>query len=150
MRLSNLTGYPVLSTTDARELGRIDTVVIDPQSGLVTSYRLSGGNWLIPAEDAASLGADALMVDNAEVIVEPRDDVESRAVEHNLQIIGERALSDHGDELGTVADLEFDPETQEIESLSIGSRTVPGADLIGIGTYAVVVRDQDNEADQRR
>jgi sporulation protein YlmC with PRC-barrel domain len=150
MRLSELTGHPVISTADAQELGRVDTVIVDPRDRSVRAYRLSGGNWCIPAESTKSVGADAVMVEGADVIVEPRDELEQRAVERNLQIIGSRALTDHGNGIGTVSDLEFDTHTGKVESLSIGSTVVPGDELIGVGTYAVVVRDPYTDDDQRR
>jgi sporulation protein YlmC with PRC-barrel domain len=150
MRLSELTGHPVLSTADAQELGRVDTVVVDPRSRSVRAYRLGGGKWCIPTESTKSVGADAVMVEGADAIVEPRDDLEQRAVERNLQIIGSRALTDHGNEIGTVSDLDFDTETGRVESLSIGSNVIPADELIGLGSYAVVVRDPYANDDQRR
>jgi sporulation protein YlmC with PRC-barrel domain len=153
MRLSDLTGHPVISTDDAKELGRLDNVVIDPRSSTVQSYRLSGGKWVLPADATTSVGGDAVMVEAGDCIREPQSEIERRAVDRDLQVIGARVLSDHGNELGTVTDLEYDVRTGHIESIAVGSTHIPGDDLIGVGTYAIVVRDpyeNENETGQRR
>ena len=43
-----------------------------------------------------------------------------------------------GDEIGTVDDVEFDPETGEVTSLILASGDIAGTRLVGIGSYAVV------------
>jgi sporulation protein YlmC with PRC-barrel domain len=147
MQLTSLTGHPVISRADADELGRLDTVVIDPDSHAVRAYRLMGTDEVLPVEATNSVGADALMVEDGALLRPPHDDIERRAVEGDLQVLGARVLSDHGNELGTLNDLDFDPETGRIETLAIGSMQLPGDDLVGIGRYAVMVRDPNPDED---
>jgi sporulation protein YlmC with PRC-barrel domain len=49
-------------------------------------------------------------------------------------------LSDQGREVGSLDDVEIDDDGA-IVSLLVGDRRVEAADLLGIGTYATVVRD---------
>ena len=53
--------------------------------------------------------------------------------------MGKRILSSAGDELGEVDDVEFDPESGQIQPLIAGNQDIAGERLIGIGSYAVVV-----------
>lgn len=149
MRLTELTGHPVLSRSDARELGRLDNVVIDPNEHRISAYRLSGGRWVVPADGPGRIGHDAVMVDDPTDIREAQTDIERRAVDRDVQIIGARVLTDRGNEIGTVTDLEFDADSGHIEALSVGSERISGDDLLGVGTYAVVVLDPYQD-DQRR
>ena len=49
-------------------------------------------------------------------------------------------LTAGGDDIGTVDDVEFDADTGAITSLLLSSGDVSGARLVGVGSYAVVVR----------
>jgi sporulation protein YlmC with PRC-barrel domain len=49
-------------------------------------------------------------------------------------------LTEHGHFLGKVRDVEFDPANGRITSLMLKEAFVDGERLLGIGSYAVVVR----------
>ncbi len=52
-------------------------------------------------------------------------------------------LTTGGDELGHVADIEFDPDTGGLTSIVLREdAAISGDRLVGIGSYAVVVQEQ--------
>jgi sporulation protein YlmC with PRC-barrel domain len=52
-------------------------------------------------------------------------------------------LTSTGDELGKVADVDFDATSGALVSLLVdGGTEVEAARLVGVGSYAVVVRDE--------
>ena len=51
------------------------------------------------------------MVADESVQYLPRDDRERAAADGKLELVGKRALSDMGNDLGTVTDVQFDPVT---------------------------------------
>jgi sporulation protein YlmC with PRC-barrel domain len=55
------------------------------------------------------------------------------------QLLGKRVLSTGGDDLGKVADTEFDPDTGAVTALVLTSGEIAGTHLVGVGSYAVVV-----------
>ena len=57
-----------------------------------------------------------------------------------VRLIGHRVLDDHGRELGQVRDVEFDPADGSVVTLMLKDAYVDGDRLLGIGSYAVVVR----------
>ncbi|MGO9754615.1 MAG: PRC-barrel domain-containing protein, partial [Solirubrobacteraceae bacterium] len=65
---------------------------------------------------------------------------EHDAASGKLDAVGKRAVSDMGNDPGTVTDVLFDPETGAIESIVIGDREEPAASLLGAGSLAVIVR----------
>jgi sporulation protein YlmC with PRC-barrel domain len=143
MRLSELTWQPVITRGDAAELGRIANFVIDPSEARVCSYRLEGSNRLLPISAATAVGPDAVVVQDGTELHEPRSLVEQRAVEHDLQVLGARVLTDAGEELGRLHELQFDESTGMIEELDVQGRPVAGSELLGVGTHAVVVHEAD-------
>jgi len=75
-----------------------------------------------------------------DAVVRPaRDALEQRAEDNDLEILGKRVLTERGMELGSVTDVDFDPETGSVTSLLTKTETIAGQRLIGLGGYAVVV-----------
>jgi sporulation protein YlmC with PRC-barrel domain len=74
----------------------------------------------------------------------PSDDREQAAAAGKLELVGKRALSERGNELGELDDVTFDAGTGFLEDLLIGARRVPASSLLGCGSYAAVL-DESQE-----
>lgn len=132
----------VVNTATATRVARVDGFVVLPGPARVALLRLgkvSGPGSLLAWEDVQGFGPDAVTVATDAVIRPPRDDLEQRAENSDLEILGKRLLSEQGTELGTVTDVDFDPETGAVTSLITKTDTVAGQRLIGLGGYAAVV-----------
>lgn len=132
----------VVSTATATRVARVDGFVVRPGPARVVLLRLGkvrGHGTLLAWEDVQGFGPDAVTVATDAVIRPPRDDLEQRAEDNTLEILGKRLLSEQGTELGTVTDVDFDPETGAVISLITKTDTVAGQRLIGVGGYAAVV-----------
>jgi uncharacterized protein YrrD len=132
----------VVSTATATRVARVDGFVVLPGPARVALLRLgrvSGHGTLLAWEDVQGFGPDAVTVATDAVIRPPRDDREQRAENNDLEILGKRLLSEQGTELGTVTDVDFDPESGAVTSLITKTDTVAGQRLIGLGGYAAVV-----------
>jgi uncharacterized protein YrrD len=84
-------------------------------------------------------GPDAVTVADDAALHPPRDELEQRAEDRELEILGKRILTERGTDLGPVTDVDFDPETGAITTLITKTDTLAGDRLIGLGGYAVVV-----------
>jgi sporulation protein YlmC with PRC-barrel domain len=140
MLFSDVDGRKVVSTSNAETVGKVDDFVIDPNTRSVVALRLKkteSGDTLTWTNITA-VGADAVTVGDASVITAAG----GRAAEllgKDHRAVGKRVLTDLGDELGKVRDVDFDPADGAITAIRVGERDVPGEALIGIGSYAVVV-----------
>ena len=74
----------------------------------------------------------------------PSDNREQAAAAGKLELVGKRALSERGNELGELDDVTFDAHTGVLEDLLIGARHVPAGSLLGCGSYAAVI-DESQE-----
>ncbi len=70
-------------------------------------------------------------------------DREAGVVKGDLPLLGGRILTDRGDLVGALDDLEFDESTGAVEALVAGEETIAATRLRSIGSYAVVVAAQD-------
>ncbi|MGH4012178.1 MAG: PRC-barrel domain-containing protein [Pseudonocardiaceae bacterium] len=132
----------VVNTSTATRVARVDGFVVLPGPARVALLRLSkvsGAGTLLAWEDLQGFGPDAVTVGSEAVIRPARDALEQRAEDNDLEILGKRVLTERGMELGTVTDVDFDPETGAVTTLITKTETIAGERLIGLGGYAVVV-----------
>lgn len=143
-RFAAASGRNVVSRTTAEELGKLAHIVIDVKQRRVASLVVGKGRkaLLIPWEQVSGFGPDAIMIADETALLEPRDDREQAAAAGKLELLGKRALTDTGNDLGTVTDVVFDPDTGSIESILIDDRETPAASLLGAGSFAVIVRER--------
>lgn len=135
-------GRKVVSRASAEELGKVAHIVVDVKRGRVASIVVSKGrkDHLVAWEDVSGFGPDAVMVTDERALLEPRDDREGAAASGKLELIGKRALSDMGNDLGPVTDITFDPETGALETVVLGDREEPATSLLGAGSFAAVIQ----------
>ncbi len=134
----------VVDTATATRIARVDGFVVLPGPARVALLRLgkvSGAGTLLAWGDVQGFGPDAVTVATDAVIRPARDALEQRAEDNDLEILGKRVLSERGMELGTVTDVDFDPDTGSITTLITKTETIAGERLIGLGGYAAVVSD---------
>jgi len=132
-------GIPVLSKATAEEIGEVKHFVVE--NGRVHALHVEGGKHgrLVGWRDVA-FGDDAIVVENADVLRDANDDREARAMRGELVLMGKRVLSDVGDELGDLSDVTFEPDDGTIISMLVNGDVIDGERLVGVGSYAVVVR----------
>jgi len=132
----------VVNTATATRVARVDGFVVLPGPARVALLRLgkvSGAGTLLSWGDVQGFGPDAVTVATDAVIRPARDSLEQRAEDNDLEILGKRVLSEQGTELGTITDVDFDPETGAVTSLITKTEIIAGQRLIGLGGYAAVV-----------
>jgi sporulation protein YlmC with PRC-barrel domain len=145
MLFSRAKGHKVVASSTAGTVGRVSGFVVDPVTRSVVALRLKKaerGDFLRWA-DLVAFGADAVTVTDDSVIGDGGPDVAALAGKAH-RVLGKRVLTSGGDELGRVDDVDFDPGTGTVSALVLGkggSGEVAGDRLLGIGSYAVVVRE---------
>ena len=134
-------GRRVVSRASAVEVGALSRLVVDVATGQVTALVVDKGRKARIVEWAAlsGFGPDAVMVADEAAVRPPADDREKAAVGGAFELVGKRALTDLGTELGTVEDVLFDPQTGAVEKLLVGSCQYPASSLLGNGSYAAVL-----------
>jgi uncharacterized protein YrrD len=143
-RFTTAVGRRVVSRTSAEELGEVAHFVVDVEDARVASLVVGKGRkaLLVAWDRVSGFGPDAVMLADDDALRPPRDgdDGERAAADGKLELVGKRALSDMGNDLGTLDDILFDPATGALEALVLGAREEPAASLLGAGSFAVIVR----------
>lgn len=142
MRFSEAKNRKVISTAGAETVGRIKDLIVDPRTRQIAALALRktpGDGDILPWNDMTAFGHDAITVQSPERIVKAEGDLAILS-DKDHRVLGKRVLTDRGEEIGSVSDLEFDPESGALRALLIGKDEVSGERLHGIGSYAVIVR----------
>jgi sporulation protein YlmC with PRC-barrel domain len=145
MKLREGYGRKVVSTDDAETIGRLEAFVIDAEQRSVVGLRLAkvrGDGPFVSWSDLQGFGTDAVTVPSAGVLRLAMSQAEKRAASKEFQPIGKLVLSELGTVLGKVEDVDFDEGSGALVGLDLGpAGSVAGDRLLGLGSYAVVVRD---------
>ncbi|MBB4710570.1 PRC-barrel domain-containing protein [Streptomyces luteogriseus] len=135
MLFSEARGLPVLTLTEAQEVGVVRSLTVDAVSGVVTHVRVRGRHsrkeTVLAWGALHAIGPDAVLVRSA---AEPAE------VPPHHELPGLRILTETGDTLGTVQDVAFEPGTGRVEAVVTAHGDLPADRLLGLGDYALVVR----------
>lgn len=144
MRASGVRKHPVMATSTATKVGRVKDLVVDATGGRVVALRIakSDAGEYVHWEDLSGVGPDAVVVPDLAVLGEARDRA-AELLDKRFRLKGKRILSDRGDEVGTVEDVEFDQETGQLTSFITDDAPVAADRAVGLGGYALVVRAED-------
>lgn len=139
--LRRTTGRKVVSRASARDLGTVNHLLVDADQRRIAAVVVGRGRkaQLVDWEQLSGFGPDAVMVRDEGALRSPLDDRERAATDGKLELVGKRALTERGNQLGVVDDVTFDPGSGAVETVWIGDREVPAGSLLGSGPYAVVL-----------
>jgi sporulation protein YlmC with PRC-barrel domain len=114
VRLSKVTGLPVVDTHVARQAGVVTDVLLDMRAGRVAVLNVThAGGWLtqrIPAEYIYRLGPHTVLVADT-VAVDlgpPRPDQPWFPIE---SVVGLEVMTEGGDQVGQIVDADIDEQT---------------------------------------
>jgi sporulation protein YlmC with PRC-barrel domain len=134
-------GRKVVSRSSAKELGAVGHLLIDAQERQITAVVIGKGKKarLVEWTQLSGFGPDAVMVVDEGALRPSADDRERDGVDGKLDLLGKRALSERGNELGNIDDVMFNTDTGTLEDLIIADRRIPAGALLGSGSYAAVL-----------
>lgn len=134
-------GRKVVSRSSAERLGAVAHLDFDARERRVAAITIGRGRKtrVVGWQDVSGFGPDAVMVAGEELARQPADEHERAVAGGKLEPVGRRVLTAGGDELGTVEDVTFDPDTGAVQSVQLADREIPAAAVLSCGPYAVVV-----------
>ncbi len=142
MKFSEAKGRKVVDVSTADTVGKVRGFLVDAESRSVVALRLKKTDHgdVLRWGALASVGVDAITIADPTAITELDDELKALRGKRR-RMTKKRVLSTGGDELGHVADVEFDPATGALTYILLHHGAEIAAErLMGIGSYAVVVR----------
>jgi len=140
-------GRKVVSRANAGELGAVSHLLIDAQRRGIAAVVIGRGKKarLVDWAQLSGFGPDAVMVGDEGALRPPATERERAGADGKLELVGKRALTERGNELGTVDDVTFDADTGALEHVLVRNHHIPAGALLGSGSYAAIL-DESQEA----
>ncbi|MBN0042789.1 PRC-barrel domain-containing protein [Streptomyces actuosus] len=142
MLFSEARGRAVMELTSAETVGTVAAVTVAPSPARITALRLKTrgrGHDTLDWAHVASFGPDAVAVEEAGHIRDAKDTDRGDATHTDHDPLGKAVFTETGLRRGTVIDVEFDEQSGDVRHLLTDEEQIPGADILGVGGYAVVV-----------
>lgn len=121
MRIDDLKGRAVVTLSDANKIGAIDDCYFDPVYRQVLGFRVKshafGPVEALPRASVAAIGANAVTVATPDVLVLEERFRASQPVALAHDLNGSRVVTEGGELLGAVHDLELDDEALNVTAL---------------------------------
>jgi sporulation protein YlmC with PRC-barrel domain len=142
IRYSQLRGQRVLARADAQLVGSVRRLLLDPASVSVSGAQLEGvvgDATILPWNAVVAIGPDAVMVESAEVLRPPGPELEARIGEGIFDLEGKQVLTDQGDSLGQLQDIEFEERSGRVTQLHVPGHSLALQRFVAVGPYAVII-----------
>ncbi len=166
IRLRGAVGRTIIARDSAQEIGRLTHVVVgsDARIHAITTAEIADATFArapaammaaplmspdLPAQpvvldwaDIISFGPDAIVTSSASTPRVAASDAEERAVRGGTDLLNRSLLTDSGDMLGKIDDVEFDEGTGQIHGLAVGERLFGPSNILAIGPFAVIASER--------
>ncbi|MGI9148717.1 MAG: PRC-barrel domain-containing protein [Chloroflexota bacterium] len=153
MRITKVTGLPVVDTHVARQAGVVADVLLDVEAGRVAVLSITHGDgWLIqriPAEFVYRLGPHTVMVSDTVAVDLGPPTVDQRWFP--LQsLLGLQVVTDGGDNVGQIKDAELDEQSLAVKAYLLqnaqgawrrGGRVLPD-EVVACSIELMLVRER--------
>ncbi|MFG2868850.1 PRC-barrel domain-containing protein [Streptomyces zaomyceticus] len=136
---SQAKGRGIIGLSTAETLATVTGLAIAASPARIAALRVKtkASGTLVTWNHVQTFGPDAITVRSADDF-QSEDDTKTPAGKRH-DPLGKRVLTETGQDLGTVQDIEFHAATGHIQRLILGDQDVDGERLLGAGSYAVIV-----------
>ncbi|WP_149827303.1 PRC-barrel domain-containing protein [Streptomyces tailanensis] len=142
MLFTKAQGKAVMDLTTAETVGTVAACTVAPSPARIAGLRLKTrgrGHHTLDWSDVQSFGPDAVAVEEAGRLRDEKDIDPGNHAHAAHDPIRKAVLTETGLNKGTVIDIEFDEQSGRISHLLTDEEQIPGGELLGVGSYAVVV-----------
>ncbi|PCG86970.1 hypothetical protein CIB93_05355 [Streptomyces sp. WZ.A104] len=139
MLFSQAKGRNVVAVSTAETLATVTGLSIAPAPARIAALRVKtrGPGTQVTWNNVHSFGPDAVTVRTPDTVQGDQDTTAPADKHHDP--IGKRVLTETGQDLGALGDIDFDETTGHIQRLITAGQDIPGERLLGAGTYAIVI-----------
>jgi len=151
MNFSELKGRAVVDTQDAKKVGEVDDLLIEPAThqtvGLVLKSGLFSHAQIVPIAHIQRIGPDAVMI--SQVGSASETEPPQHTTSTVSAILNNKVVTDAGSLVGSISDVLLDPNTLEItgyafkpDGLFAKTREFPVSPAVRYGPQLVTVPEQ--------
>ncbi|MGI5922013.1 MAG: PRC-barrel domain-containing protein [Syntrophomonadaceae bacterium] len=151
-------GLPVFSILDGRKIGQVKDLVINPEEGKVDFILVSNGSWyvgarVLPYKSVMGVGEHAVTTESENQLTNINEYTHAGSLlERNIEIKGNRILTNKGNLIGVISEFEVEESTGKIARLQYKCaedeskiEIIEADQVLTYGTDVVVVKENSGE-----
>ncbi|KPL60821.1 PRC-barrel domain-containing protein [Rossellomorea vietnamensis] len=125
---SEMKALPIISIYDGSEIGRVKSLVINPEKGSVDFLTIEHEDWqvsvkAIPFKKVVGIGEYAVTVENENAVIDLNEiPIANQLVNKKIKINDTRVMTRKGQMIGNIQEFYVDDETGAIVSLELQSK----------------------------
>jgi uncharacterized protein YrrD len=128
-KLRSVLGLPVLETQNGTQIGEAQEVVLDIEKASVLGIIVADASWFTEARgilyrDIFSVGRDAIMVREKDIVKEMSDWQELAGIYRSKDLLDKQIYTEAGLNLGMLTDIIFEGATGEIKGYELSDGLV--------------------------
>lgn len=151
-RTQDIVGLPVFSVVDGRQVGQVKDLVINPEEGRVEYLLVSDGSWyvgarVLPFDKVLGIGEHAVTTESENNITSIAEAAKANdLLKRNVELKGNRLLTDRGDIIGKVTEYQLDENSGIITRLyfqrseDTAAEELDAQQVLTFGSDVVVVK----------
>ncbi|HZT09174.1 MAG TPA: PRC-barrel domain-containing protein [Chloroflexota bacterium] len=147
-RLTRLRGMPVIDLSNARRMGYVADVLVDPNVARVTGMRVGPSGEFperyIPSGRIRRIGQQAVVLAGADATNDGAREEEDSGIE-GYTLVGLEVMADSGDRVGFVSEVYIDADTLGVEGYALAvplwRRLLTGRRIIAPEQVSICSRD---------
>ncbi|MCC5801385.1 PRC-barrel domain-containing protein [Rossellomorea vietnamensis] len=125
---AEMKALPIISINDGSEIGRVKSLVINPEKGSVDFLTIEHEDWqvsvkAIPFKKVVGIGEYAVTVENENAVIDLNEiPIANQLVNKKIKINDTRVMTRKGQMIGNIQEFYVDDETGAIVSLELQSK----------------------------
>ncbi len=150
-----LIGMPIISIMDGKEIGKVKSLLVNPESGMVEFFIIHNERWtlgmkVLPFAHVKGIGDYAVMTESESVVIDLSEDaLASELKAKGIQIIDSKVITTAGQFLGKITEYYVNKENGKIEACVVedkGREGVLAAEfIITVGKEILVVKEEGSK-----
>ncbi|MDR7001473.1 PRC-barrel domain-containing protein [Neobacillus niacini] len=149
---SQITGLPIISIADGVQIGKVKSLVINPEKGSIDFLTIDNEDWqvsikAIPFKKVIGIGEYAVTVDHENAIIDLNEiPITSQLVNKKIKIMNTKVMTRKGELLGEVKEYFVDENTGDIlgMELAVDGKQValPAEFVLTYGKDIIIVKEE--------
>jgi uncharacterized protein YrrD len=125
---AEMKALPIISISDGSEIGRVKSLVINPEKGSVDFLTIEHEDWqvsvkAIPFKKVVGIGEYAVTVENENAVIDLNEiPIANQLVNKKIKINDTRVMTRKGQMIGNIQEFYVDDETGSIVSLELNAQ----------------------------
>ncbi|AGX05702.1 hypothetical protein B14911_06296 [Bacillus sp. NRRL B-14911] len=148
---SQITGLPIISISDGQQVGKVKTLVINPEKGSVDFLTIEHEDWqvsvkAIPFKKVVGIGEYAVTVESDNAVIDLNEiPIANQLVNKKIKIISTKVMTRKGELIGEAIEYYIDDETGNILGMEMKSgsneEALPSEYVLTYGKDILIVKE---------